>query len=734
MQTNLYQYNLLIVESPNKAKTISKYLKEDADEWIVKYTEGHIVNLPTNRLGLKYEEDSVSGEWVYISKKKKELVDGLKQLAKSANHTFIATDDDREGERIASDLVKALDLKDNNYSRVIFREITKKAVIDELYGSVRDLSKTITNAAIANRLIDREIGYPVSNIMSSWFKQYEPHVETKGVGRVITPALGILCEKEKLIDSFESQPYSQIYVDYSYGGLKFTAYNHIKFFNTDILEKDKCLNIINTSKHTVENFEAKLRDKSPYKPFNTPTLQYSGWYVLKLMPNVVMEIAQKLFEIGLITYHRTDSFRISKDVLSSIGDRIIDLYGPEYCALQFRDYAGNDKNHNMQNAHEAIRPTVFSRERDPDEFLKDEFHLTTDEFNLYKLIWARAVASQMREARYNETSMTIRAGDFLLKANGRKLEFQGWRIIADEIIDLAGDESLKNNHNDEVVLPIVNVGTVLTANDIYESQKQTKRPDRYGVGIFVETVFNLGIARPSTIGDLVSRLRDKGYIEVNRNGILTPTVLGMRIDKWVEENYFWLRDIEHAKIFEDEIRKIEIGDNSNFEGLIIEYHKKILAKAEELDIDISFLYSSEPTEKQKEYVLKLAKLNNIEVGDEVLKNKDKAEIFINKYKIDNKKIRKCPYCKDGDIKKFNDYFKCSNSNCDYFITNKRLIDFFSRFKKPVDDEFLSFVVKKASNQDGLLVEGLISKEGKEFKTKINFVKTDSFGWQLSFLK
>jgi len=305
---HLYKYNLLIVESPTKAATIASYLKEDHDEWIVRATKGHIFNLPQKEMGLSYHDGVVDAKWVYASKDTKAILSELTQLAKNAEAVYIATDDDREGERIASDLAKTL--KVQHYERVVFKEITKKAVIEELYRSLREIDDGIVSAATATRLIDRELGYRISEVLRRSVNKtlmLEPGYTPKGVGRVISPALSLVCERERQINSFVSQRYYQVVIDYVYNGRSFRVHNPSKFTQEDELVINKFISKLQTSEHAVTGYDEKIEDVSPLKPLHTSQMQYSAWYILGIMPEVSMKLAQKLFELGLITYHRRRS-------------------------------------------------------------------------------------------------------------------------------------------------------------------------------------------------------------------------------------------------------------------------------------------------------------------------------------------------------------------------------------------------------------------------------------------
>lgn len=781
------KYNLLIVESPTKAKTISAYLKSDEEDWVVKDTRGHILDLPKNKYGLKYEEDEVNGEWEFISSDAKAIIQELKRLAKYADGIFIATDDDREGERIASDVAYLIGAEE--YERVTFREITKKAITQELYSNIRELNNATVEAAKANRFIDREIGYPVSMILKRTLLRADNEDPTRGVGRVISPSLALICEREKQIDNFVPERYYQVAIDYVYYGRSFRVHNSQKFQMEDEIHLNRFINKIQTSSHIVTKFDEKVDDVTGHKPLHTPGLQYSAWYVLQIMPEDSMKIAQKLFEIGLITYHRTDSVRLSPTIVPKIQEAVLDLFGNEYAASSPRYYNAVKKkkkdeeeepDDSIQDAHEAIRPTNFSKPYYPDNLDKiralredevkymfetltmtkderrihnvqsteemlrkhniksegifDNFNaiknLSKEEMDVYRLIWARTIISQMADAKYDRSTTVITIGGEEFKARANERLFDGWEIVSEKIINISNIKKEGSWKDDIIILPRIKIDEELFPLEIMSNEHTTRRPQRYGVGTFIDTVYNLGYARPSTIGTLVKNLTDKKYTTLTK-GIIYPTDLGRKVDDWTTKNFPWLNSIEHANEFDSELKKIERGEIEFADSLVIKYHEFVQEGAKALGIDLTNLESNAPSEAQIRKIHELAEKHGITVGKTILSDKQNATRFIKKYSH-TVSICKCKVCSNGTVIEHDDYFKCDNRECDLFVTKKKLRGFFSNFKKEVEEHELSDIVQGGLLKKGYRAKGLISSKNEEFSTTLVIEHNEKFGWGLGF--
>jgi DNA topoisomerase-1 len=757
-------YNLLIVESPTKAATISKYLKDDDDEWIVASTGGHIKDLPLKRMGLSYSEDEVQGEWEFISKDTAKRMQEIKQMAKHADAVYIATDDDREGERIASDVAEYLGVAE--YYRVAFSEITQKSILQELYMSTREIHDKVVEAATANRYIDRELGYGISSILSADMKKnHGDKYKVKGVGRVISPGLAMICEIDRQRAAFVPEKYYQIAIDYVYNGRSFRVHNKQKFRPEDEPYMNRYITALQTSDHVVTKYDEKVEDVVPYEPLHTSSMQYSAWYVLEIMPEDSMRIAQRLFELGLITYHRTDSVRMSKQAIKEVRNAVAMMFPEEYLSPEPRIYTNKKKKpkkkegenensegkeqtepeepavsseENIQDAHEAIRPTQFTPNYYPKNISKPPreggagIKLDKNEFELYRLVWARTLITQMSDSRYDRSSLVITIGDEEFGARANEPLFDGWEKISKDVMNLSKIKSLENWREETVKIPKLRIDEKLYPLEILPQEHTTKRPRRYGVGTFISAVHTMGFARPSTIGTLIKTLTEKGYIEVVK-GILNPTKLGIIVDDWTTKHFPWLNDVAHAKIFEDELTRIESGEIEIGDSLVIEYHKKVEEGAAKLGVDISKQSSNLPSEAQVAKIKSISNKHGIIVGDEIFRNREKANVWLNKY-AKTSRVKKCPYCENGDINEHDDYFKCTNNECKFIITKKRIIKFFEIFKREVEEDELVDIIKGMTLKKGYKAEGLIRKNGDVFSANLVVEHDDKYGWGVGFRK
>lgn len=732
------RYNLIIVESPTKAKTISKYLKELPESWIVTFTKGHLFDLPSNKLSLVFgeNEDEFKADWQLISSDTKKITNDITKLSKEAQAVFIATDDDREGERIASDLL--LFIKNDNIERIVFREITKKMVKEQLYNSIRDIDENIVSAAKTNRYIDREIGYLISSIINKKINtQKEPIA--KGVGRVISPALALLCEVESRIEAHVSKKYRILKIIYLYEGKSFDAYCDIRYDYDNDLAINRDIKELYSNIHKVDSYTEIIDSKSPKGPLNTVDLQYSAFYIKGIMPNDTMSSAQRLFERGLITYHRTDSHRLSKDIFISIKNIIVDLFGDSYTIDIMRDFSEkkkkNDQEIKIQDAHEAIRPTYFDKEHFPKniKFLYDD--LTKQDIDVYYIIWARCIASQMSDSTYDRSVVEIKVNDMNFYSRAKYRLFDGWEIVSDKLIAIKETrDGTIVKYNDDIKIPKFEANDILTPLEIMQKEDETRAPKRYGVGRFVSTVYRLGFGRPSTLGGLVERLLNKGYVTIrDKDKVLIPTQNGKLVNEWTKKNFAWLIDIKHAKEFEDSLEKIENGEVEFSNSLVYDYYNKIKESALELGIEIKDNDDSKPSEAQIKLIKSIAEKKGLNISQDLFTDKEKAKLFL-KRNATNVDVKDCIYCKQGKIIERDSFFGCDNKDCNFIITKKSLISFFKKFQCDIEEEALTSIVKKIATLSGGKFENLISKEGKVFSTTLIFEENKDYGWGVSFGK
>ncbi len=476
------QKNLVIVESAAKAKTIENFLGEGFN---VVSCFGHISDLPSNELGVDVD-GNFSPKYI-ISSDKKKIVNELKKLSKQVDVVWLASDEDREGEAIAWHLSNNLNLNRENSRRIVFSEITKKAIKNAIE-KPREINNDLVDAQQARRVLDRLVGYELSPVL--WKK-------VKGglsAGRVQSVAVRLIVERERSINEFVPKQIFKTQAEFNTNdGKVIPAHLDIDFsdinFTKNFLEKNKKAN------YKVHSILKKPFKKSPSPPFTTSTLQQEASRKLFFSVSKTMTVAQKLYEAGLITYMRTDSVNLSDEAKNNIANEIKSLYGENYLSL--RDFRSKIKG--AQEAHEAIRPTDFSKSTISSDY---------DQSRLYKLIWRRTVSSQMSEAEIKKTQIEILSNQFSEKflANGEVIIFDGFLKIYLE----GKDEEEENNKG---VLPIVNKGDNLLRKNIISRQRFSRPPYRFSEASLVKKLEELGIGRPSTFAPTISTIQNRGYIE-----------------------------------------------------------------------------------------------------------------------------------------------------------------------------------------------------------------------------
>lgn len=475
--------NLVIVESPAKAKTIEKFLGKD---FKVESSYGHISDLPSKELGVDVEGDF--DPKYQVSTDKKAVVKKLKDLAKKAEIVWLASDEDREGEAIAWHLAESLGLDKEKTKRIVFHEITK-AAIQKAVENPRQIDYDLVDAQQARRVLDRIVGYELSPVL--WRK-------VKGglsAGRVQSVSVRLIVEREREIQDFNAEASYRIDAEFSNEeGQSFKA----KLPKT-IKTKAEALKFLEKNAKTtfkVSDLEKKPAKKSPAAPFTTSTLQQEASRKLYFSVSKTMTMAQRLYEAGLITYMRTDSVNLSKEAKQGAAKEIIEAYGKEYA--KERNYKGKSKG--AQEAHEAIRPTDFSAH---------SAGLDNDQVRLYELIWKRAIASQMSEAKLERTNVKIKAADHkeVFSANGEVITFDGFLKVYLEGTD---DEDLEQQ---EGMLPAMKVGETLLNNSITATERYTRAPYRYTEASLVKKLEELGIGRPSTYAPTISTIQNRNYVE-----------------------------------------------------------------------------------------------------------------------------------------------------------------------------------------------------------------------------
>ena len=523
---------LIIVESPSKAATLSSMLGKG---YIVKSSKGHMRDLPKSRLAIDIEHD-FAPEYILV-KGKAALKNELIGLAQGASHVLLASDPDREGEAIAWHLADLLDINLSERCRVRFYEITENAVKTAVKNPDYIDSNKV-EAQQARRILDRLVGYTLSPLL--WKKiRYG-----LSAGRVQSVALNLICEREREIMKFVPDPYWVITAKAEGAGslYELRAYkldgkslmkNNLPLLINTPEKAQEIINEIKTHEIIVREFKSKQSPHSAPAPFRTSTLQQEASRRLGMVPAHTMRVAQALYEglnipehghIGLITYMRTDSLRISQEALTSCREFIQANYGSEYLPENPNVYGNTAKNVKVQDAHEAIRPTDINL---TPESLRDV--LTSEQHRLYSLIWNRFTASQMTPAITERATLKADSGRVSLKQEGERLTFDGWSMLWP--LDLKGSELLK-----------INEGEMLRLIEVSDEQKFTKPPARYSEAGLIKTLEENGVGRPSTYATIAGTLESRGYIEKNEEKRFYPTALGLTVDEFLAQ-YFNRKDL-----------------------------------------------------------------------------------------------------------------------------------------------------------------------------------------------
>lgn len=544
--------NLLIVESPSKAKTLKKYLGGDF-EILASY--GHVRDLvpksgavdPNNDFSMKYQ---------LVSRNAKHL-DAIVSAAKQAEHLYLATDPDREGEAISWHLQEILKskrgLKNLHPQRVVFHEVTKKAVLDAV-AHPRELSQTLVDAQQARRALDYLVGFNLSPLL--WKKIRRG----LSAGRVQSPALRMICEREQEIRQFESQEYWTIHLDSHKARIRFTAklthWQGQKLEQFDIPNETKEQELVNAlagQTAQVSKVEKKKRSRNPAAPFTTSTMQQEAVRKLGMTTDRTMRTAQQLYEgvdvgqgaVGLITYMRTDSVHLSDDAITEIRHYIENKIGQDYLPNSAKVYKTKSKN--AQEAHEAIRPTSVYR---TPEAVKP--FLTSDQFKLYQMIWQRSMASQMTPARFDTTTIDITVGQGIFRVTGQVQTFAGFLSVYEEGVDDSQDD--ENNKK----LPELIEGDQLPIDKIYGEQHFTQPPPRYSEASLVKALEEYGIGRPSTYASIISTLKEREYVTLDQKRFL-PTDTGEVVNKFLTEHFGQYVDYNFTAKLENQLDDIANG-------------------------------------------------------------------------------------------------------------------------------------------------------------------------------
>ncbi|MDY5212502.1 type I DNA topoisomerase [Intestinibacter sp.] len=648
---------LVIVESPAKAKTIEKFLGKS--HYTVKASVGHIRDLPKSQLGVDIENNF---EPKYINiRGKGDVIKELKKEAKKAKRVYLATDPDREGEAISWHLSYILNIDEDEKCRIEFNEITKDAIKNAIKNP-RNIDLNLVDAQQARRVLDRLLGYQISPIL--WQKV------RKGLsaGRVQSVTTKLICEREEEIKSFIPKEYWTIeLVVLNQDGKEFT----LKFYGEDGQKIDleneeqvkQILDIINKGDLTVSKIESKSRRKSAPKPFTTSVLQQDAANKLNFTTKKTMMVAQELYEgidikgegtVGLISYIRTDSKRISDEAREKAKDYIVGSIGENYYKDHTKDSKGK-KEKKVQDAHEAIRPT--SVDRTPDS-IKDS--LSKEQYKLYNLIWRRFVSSQMEDSIFDVLNVECKIDNLVFKATGSKLKFDGYTKV------------YNFTDREDKILPSLSEGESLQIQKQDPQQHFTSPPPRYTEASLVKTLEELGIGRPSTYAPTITTILNREYVEKDGTSLL-PTELGIIVTKILDENFHKFMEVDFTADMESQLDQIEEG-NVEWKKVVKEFYSPLEEAITTALENIEKVNMDEETDEICEIcgsnmVIKYGRFGKFIACKNYPECKNTKPI-VNKIGV------KCPKCKEGDIimrksKKKKVFYGCSNyPECDFVTWNK----------------------------------------------------------------
>ena len=649
---------LIIVESPSKANTIKKFLGSNVK---VVASMGHVRDLPKSKLGIDVEHDF---EPQYINiRGKANLINSLKKDAKNAKVVYLATDPDREGEAIAWHLAYLLGIPEDAVCRVTFNEITKETVKESMK-KPRKIDKNLTDAQQARRVLDRIVGYKISPVL--WKKVRRG----LSAGRVQSVAVKLIVDRENEIESFIPEEYWNILATLSKNDDKFIA----RFYGKDGKkielhkkeEVDEILQNLKNAKYIVTDVKKGEKKRTPAPPFTTSTMQQEASRKLSFPIRKTMQVAQRLYEgvkvedrgtVGLITYMRTDSTRISEEARNAAKTHITNKYGANYYENRYyRTKAG------AQDAHEGIRPTYIDLEP---EKIKDS--LTPDEFKLYRLIYNRFIASQMAPAVYDTISTNIDANNYNFRASGQTLKFKGFMTLYVE------DRDDKTNEDEESHIPDLVKDEEVKKEKIDAKQSFTEPPPRYTEASLVKALEEKGIGRPSTYATIISTILDRRYVQKEQKQ-LVPTDLGKVVNKLLTENFKEIINVEFTAGIENQFDEIAEGKEP-WKQVIREFYTPFEQEVEKVDKELEHVKLEEevtdiPCEKcGRMMVVKYGKYGKFLAcpGYPECKN---VKPFVEKIDVP------CPVC-GGEVhvrktKRGKNYYICENNpkSCNYISWNK----------------------------------------------------------------
>ncbi len=643
----------IIVESPTKARTLSKFLGSD---YVVDSTKGHIMDLPKSKLSIDIENDFLP-DYQPIDKKKSTIVD-LRKKAKLADEIYIASDPDREGEAIAEHVRQILNSKlqiTKKIKRISFHEITQKAV-EEAIAHPSIVNQDLVDAQIARRVLDRLVGYKLSPLL--WKKVRRG----LSAGRVQSVAVRLIVDRENEIKAFKPEEYWEIWVNAKTQMLN--AKLTLQLIKQEIKDKtsaDKILKDLETAKYKVSDVKKREVRKNPYPPFTTSTLTQAGARLFGWSAKRTMSAAQSLYEQGLITYHRTDSLNLSVDAVAVARKFIEKEYGKDYLPEKSVFYKTNSKS--AQEAHEAIRPTSVEMTNDKLQMPNSEF----GEDKLYDLIRRRFLACQMSQAVYSETTIDVQAlgtRDYLFRASGQIMQFDGWRKLFPTDAEI-------------VLLPEVSKDEELIKEKVWGDQKFTLPPARYNEASLIKTLEKLGIGRPSTYAPIISTIQLRAYVEKKEKNFF-PTTIGFAVTEFLVTNFPIEMGYGFTAGMEEDLDRIADGKikwQKEMKKFWTPFEKKLKSVEKDsvrVKIETEKLGKHCPDCTGGELVVRTGRFGKF-ISCSLFPECKHTEKFLDKVGI------KCPDCKEGDVivkkAKRGNFFGCSRyPDCKYASWKKPTIE------------------------------------------------------------
>lgn len=541
--------NLVIVESPSKSKTIEKYLGSD---YIVAFSKGHIRDLKTRGYGgFGVDVENNFKPMYKLLVDKQQIVRDLKKLCKTVDKVYLATDPDREGEAISWHLYDALDLQNKDCERIEFNEVTKTAVLEAIKNG-REIDYDLVHSQESRRILDRIIGFSLSKLL-------QRKIGSKSAGRVQSVVLKLIVDREREIEAFKSDEYWDIYIEFNKKTRKLKAklvsYNNDKIKLTSKDDTDKVLNSLNKD-YIIEDIVKKMHERSPKPPFTTSTLQQEASSKLGFNAKKTMMLAQGLYEgielgkerVGLITYMRTDSARLSEEFINSGKEYITKKYGESYYS-GYKESAKKNSN-NIQDAHEAIRPSRVNYT--PSDV---KAYLTNDEFKLYNLIYCRSLACLMKPAMVELQTLKVDNNGYKFEVGGELIKFDGYLTVYGNFED-----------DDQKSLPEMEIGEVINKVNVLPEQKFTSPPSRYTEGRLIRKMEELGIGRPSTYAITIETLKQRYYVKLEKKAFY-PTKQGILTSDKLDEFFNSVINIKYTASMEDILDDISEGKKIWYEEL-----------------------------------------------------------------------------------------------------------------------------------------------------------------------